>query len=405
MKKAVNKMLFMLFISMAILGCSKDDDTNEDVDVNDEVLESDAKEILSFVFLTEDNNNLREAVTATINEAEKTITAVFPFETDVTNLTSSIVISQGASIDVTEAQYFTSAVTYIVTAEDESTVNYTVTVSTAALVPFVTKWQTTSDDESITIFIDDDLSGYNYQIDWGDGHSIVALTGNVTHSYATPGIHTVSIVGDFPAIYQGNEENAAKLVSIESWGDIVWQSMESAFEDCTNMVYNATDIPNLENVENVENMGNMFSGATSFNGDLSGWDVSSVTSMERMFDDATSFNGDLSGWDVSSVTSMERMFDDAKSFNADISNWDVGNVTNMAAMFSTAISFNADISDWDVSNVTDMKSMFFKAGVFSQDLSNWDTNNVLFCSGFSSFSGLLNLTAHLPTLGRCFGAD
>ena len=37
---------------------------------------------------------------------------------------------------------------------------------------------------------------------------------------------------------------------------------------------------------------------TSFNGDLSSWQVGQVKSMNGMFNDATSFNGGLSRWDV-----------------------------------------------------------------------------------------------------------
>jgi surface protein len=47
---------------------------------------------------------------------------------------------------------------------------------------------------------------------------------------------------------------------------------------------------------------------TSFNGDISEWNVSNVTSMRFMFND-TSFNGDISGWNVSSVTEMRATFD------------------------------------------------------------------------------------------------
>ena len=57
----------------------------------------------------------------------------------------------------------------------------------------------------------------------------------------------------------------------------------------------------------------MFMNARSFDGDLSGWDVSRVTDMEGMFWEARSFDGDLSGWDVSSVTDMYRMFNKARS--------------------------------------------------------------------------------------------
>ncbi|WP_422480935.1 BspA family leucine-rich repeat surface protein, partial [Pleomorphochaeta sp. DL1XJH-081] len=53
------------------------------------------------------------------------------------------------------------------------------------------------------------------------------------------------------------------------------------------------------------NMGEMFSGATSFNGDIAAWDVSNVTDMYRMFYGATSFNRDLAGWDVRNVTNHE----------------------------------------------------------------------------------------------------
>ena len=40
----------------------------------------------------------------------------------------------------------------------------------------------------------------------------------------------------------------------------------------------------------------MFGGATSFNGDLSQWNVGSVTNMSSMFNGATSFNQDLNPW-------------------------------------------------------------------------------------------------------------
>ena len=66
---------------------------------------------------------------------------------------------------------------------------------------------------------------------------------------------------------------------------------------------------------------------------------------------------------------------DVTSFNADISRWDVSKVTTMYEMFKGATSFNADISKWDVSRVTDMRRMFYAASSFSQKLSGaWSTS-------------------------------
>ena len=70
---------------------------------------------------------------------------------------------------------------------------------------------------------------------------------------------------------------------------------------------------------------------------------------------------------MSNVTNMSYMFHCASSFNQDVSEWDVSNVTNMSYMFHCASSFNQDVSEWDVSNVTDI----YYSSSFNQDVSNF----------------------------------
>lgn len=263
---------------------------------------------------------------------------------------------------------------------------------------FITTWETTTDNEQITIPTEG--IGYDYVVDWGDGISEIGLNGSATHEYDTAGIYTVMISGDFPRIYFNNEGDRMKIKSIEQWGTNTWTSMASAFAGCEDLVSNALDIPNLSlvtdmsgmfayarkfngdsnfsnwDVSNVTNMYGMFAGGSKFNHDINNWDVSNVTTMEEMFHGATVFKKELSNWNVGNVTNMKNMFATALRFNSAIGNWDVGNVTNMYGMFAHSVHFNQNLETWDVSNVTDMHGMFAYAREFDTDIKNWNVSNV-----------------------------
>ena len=231
--------------------------------------------------------------------------------------------------------------------------------------PFMTTWKTTSVNETITI---PTSITSNYTVDWGDGTASTHI-GDAAHMYDAAGNHTVRISGNFEGIFLNEDAaNAEKLVSIDQWGDVQWKTMNGAFYRASNMIYNATDAPDLSEVTD---MSNMFASASSFDGDLSDWDVSRVKNMSVMFWEASSFNGSISTWDVSRVTDMSEMFRHASSFDGDISAWNVSGVESMYHMFYGARSFNGDISGWDVSGVTDMSDMFHNAFAFRQNLGNW----------------------------------
>ena len=244
--------------------------------------------------------------------------------------------------------------------------------------PFVTTWRVDwpIDEPSDILegwardYVNIKVGGANgtYTIFWGDGTFDVDVSGDQRHTYTEGGDYTISIYGDFPHPSFGSRQ----LLSIEQWGDIQWESMAYAFSGARNMIHNAADSPNLSNVTD---MSGMFIG-TTFNSDLSTWDVSSVTNMHRMFTSSAFNNSSISSWDVSSVTDMSYMFSGALFFNGDISSWDVSSVTNMRSMFDNAHFFNGNISTWDVSSVTNMFNMFWAAYSFNGDISSWDVSSV-----------------------------
>jgi surface protein len=270
---------------------------------------------------------------------------------------------------------------------------------------FVTTWETSSSNETITIpTSDNNAPDYNFTIKWGDGteETYTGPDPDPSHTYASAGPHTVEITGTFPRIhFNGTSGSVNAITGVTQWGNIQWSTMEGAFEGASNLDISASDSPDLSNVTdmstmflgassltatgsnigswntgNVTDMRGMFAGAGDFNQDIGGWNTGNVSNMFAMFRDATSFNQDIGGWDTGNVSNMRELFSGAENFNQDIGGWDTGNVSNMRGMFANATSFNQDIGSWDTGNVSNMREMFRGADSFNQNLSGWDTGNV-----------------------------
>ncbi|KAF3978802.1 MAG: BspA family leucine-rich repeat surface protein, partial [Methylococcales symbiont of Iophon sp. n. MRB-2018] len=218
----------------------------------------------------------------------------------------------------------------------------------------------------------------SYSINWGDGTTQDITSSNPTHTYTATGDYTVTAENTITRFFLNNDENnRGKLRDIQQWGTANWTNMRRAFWGASNMIMSASDSPNLAGVTN---MSSMFSGASAFNQDISGWNVASVTDMSSMFSGASAFNQDIGGWNVASVTNMAQMFADTSAFNQDIGDWNVASVTTMNRMFIHGSAFtsvfNQDISGWNVAKVTDMFGMFFNNGVFNQDIGGWNVASV-----------------------------
>jgi len=116
-----------------------------------------------------------------------------------------------------------------------------------------------------------------------------------------------------------------------------------------------------------------------------------VTDMTELFRSTTvgttTFNDNISAWNMTYVTTTAAMFMGQESFNQPIGNWErngstMGNVWGMDEMFRNATAFNQPIGGggggvqtiWDTTAVTNMVKMFHNATAFNQDLSNWAVN-------------------------------
>lgn len=244
---------------------------------------------------------------------------------------------------------------------------------------FITKWQVTGSNELITIPTSG--SGYDYNVNWGDGSTSTA-TGDVSHTYTKQGTYNVSITGTFPRIYfNDTAAGKDKIIDISQWGTNAWKSMSRAFMGCTNLNITASDAPVLSDVTD---MSNMFSACKKLNPTgaaataMDNWNTASVTNMAGMFYEAEAFNQNIGGWNTANVTNMSGMFELAAAFNQHIGHWNTSNVTNMGNMFLSlgATAFNQDIGNWNTAKVTDMGYMFYGAKDFNQDISRWNTANV-----------------------------
>ncbi|WP_348704105.1 BspA family leucine-rich repeat surface protein, partial [Tenacibaculum sp. 190524A02b] len=308
-------------------------------------------------------------------------------------------INTGAeNVDLPKLVNYTSAdsgenTLYVVAINDNGQMDYCeATVTVKEQDPFITTWKTDnmgdSQDNQITIPTHSG-SAYNYVVDWGDGNTDTGVTGDITHTYATAGIYTVSIKGDFPRIYFANQGDKNKLLTVEQWGEGFWKSFDSAFFGCENLnIINATiDVPNLSEVTNLSSA---FENCVNFNGDITAWDTSTITNMNYMFSNAIKFNQNIGSWKTGNVTTMEQMFYNARIFNQNIDGWNVENVTNMEGLFLSAIKFNQDLNSWNVAKVENMADMFSDASEFNGNISAWKTESLTTTFGMFNYATKFN---------------
>jgi hypothetical protein len=115
---------------------------------------------------------------------------------------------------------------------------------------FVFTVATTTDGETFTVPTQSG-SSYNCNVNWGDSSDDDITTYNDaawTHTYATAGIHEISIGGTFGRIYFSNGGDKLKVRSWSNVGDTSLSIMASAWRGCSNMTLDFDDGANLAGI-------------------------------------------------------------------------------------------------------------------------------------------------------------
>jgi len=167
---------------------------------------------------------------------------------------------------------------------------------------FKTTWQTnnsgSSGSTSVTIPTFPGIT-YDYDVDWNnDGiFDESGVTGSITHNYQSAGIYTIAIRGNFPRIYFNNNGDKEKILSIDQWGDISWQSMGNAFYGCTALSITSSDQPDLSQTTDLSRA---FFNATNLDYNFGDWNISSINNMTLTLSNTNlsteNYDNTLIGW-------------------------------------------------------------------------------------------------------------
>tara|TARA_R100001460_G_scaffold50290_2_gene88621 strand:+ start:2164 stop:3933 length:1770 start_codon:yes stop_codon:yes gene_type:complete len=247
----------------------------------------------------------------------------------------------------------------------------------------ILKYVTTTPSESIEIRGGGTL-GYNYDVDWGDSSSDTSVTTNTkTHTYSVAGTYTVKITGAFPHPHFGvmSATDREKIVELSNWGDIQYTKLHSAFSNCINMEYAATDTPDLSAA--AANTGNMmrfcFNNCTGITNPM---DLSNWTNLECIGN--FGLNSFLLG-----ATNVPYV---------NMSGWNMPNNSNAVSCFTSVGSNLTNGCDFILNNmtwgaVTGLNSFMFGVKIKTLSINNWTlpTSGTLNISSF-----LYNATANVP---------
>lgn len=174
------------------------------------------------------------------------------------------------------------------------------------------------------------LSGtVSFTVDWGDGNSDTITSDTdpaMDHTYASGGTYDIALNGTIGEWNTGTTTDRTKVTDVKQWGV---NFVDGDFQNFTNLTSDTAPGQPF-----VTSFANFYGDCSSFDGDITNWDVSGVSLMNGTFNRASVFNQDISSWHTPSVLSMSGMFNDAFAFNQNIGGWDIGSLQSCTFMLT-----------------------------------------------------------------------
>lgn len=192
---------------------------------------------------------------------------------------------------------------------------------------------------------------YDFVVDWGDGESDnITAHGDVAriHTYAAAGTYTISITGTIIGWRFNNGGDKTLYYETKSWGPLRLGNSNGYFFGCLNMTVTATDILDLTNTLTMQSAFNACASLTTISS-INSWDWSAVTNIDYSLQDASSFDQPLS-MNTASLVSAVNALRGATSFDQDLSGLDVTSLINATQFLQnvtlSVANYNALIVSW-----------------------------------------------------------
>lgn len=190
------------------------------------------------------------------------------------------------------------------------------------------------------------LATFDFKVDFGDGTvNEYNSSGDITYTYAVPGIYTIKISGILSTINYNTTGDKDKVINLSQFGDLQFYSLVGAFRACNNMQATYTDKPKFYSAN--PSLSQSFAGTLLTNSNSVDFIPSTVSSLFGTFQAVSGKNFSELATNLSllNCTDISFLFSQSGA-NANFGQWQLGSVLTTAAnIFASSSMSTANYTD------------------------------------------------------------